>query len=446
MILSSAAPAARSTDRFGASWEGRRVLVIGLGRSGSAAARWLHQVHAHVCITEARDTEATRQAAQELRALGIEDIELGAHSRALVDGADAVIVSPGVPESAEPIHWIVERGVPLLSEVELAFRFCPSPIVAITGTNGKSTAVMLLADVLRAAGRPAIACGNVGIPFCHVLPQLTSETVAVVEVSSFQLMGCETFRPKVGVLLNIGTNHLDRHRDPAAYLEAKARLFQRQTPEDWAVLNGADPHLVALGESLRAQRVWFGDNRSNSSAFILAPQTQRALAPGAQAVLQAARILGVADPLAWQVMRAFRGLEHRMEFVGTVHGVQYVNDSKSTTPDSLLFALKRTPGPVVVILGGRDKGMDFHSVITPLHDARVKGIVLIGESRARIRPLLNGSTIVHECGSLAEAVRTAGTLAEPGTTVLFSPACASFDMFKNFEERGRAFKRVVQQL
>ncbi|MBI3330681.1 MAG: UDP-N-acetylmuramoyl-L-alanine--D-glutamate ligase [Candidatus Omnitrophica bacterium] len=433
------------TDVFGQSWDGRRVGVIGLGRSGLAAARLLCRVGARVQATDAKDNDDLQAAQATLRRLGVEQVELSASSPQALEGADLLVVSPGVPESAAPFRWAEDHGVPIISEIELAFHFCRSPVIAVTGTNGKSTAVSLIAEVLRAAGQPAVACGNIGTPFSAVLDRLTSDAVAVVEVSSFQLLGCERFQPRVGVLLNIGMNHLDRHPDPAAYLAAKARLFERQTPKDWAVLNGADPRIVVLGERLHAQRIWFGDEdeRPNPPAFRLAPQTRRALTDNAQAVLQVARLFGVADPLTWQVLRAFRGLEHRLERVATIRGLHFVNDSKSTTPDSTLYALSQIPGSVVVILGGRDKGLDFAALSARLHEARVRGVVLIGEARSRLRPLLNGTTTVRERETLEEAVQDAAALAAPGTTILFSPACASFDMFRDFEDRGRRFKAVV---
>ena len=434
------------TDIFGESWAGRRVTVVGLGRSGLAASQLLCRLGCTVFVTDARDTEELRQLRAFLQTLGVEEVELGGHTRRLVEGSDLVVVSPGVPEATGPLHWALQHRRPILSEVELAFYFCPSPIVAVTGTNGKSTTVTLIAEILKASGRPAIGCGNLGIPFSSVLDRLTPQTVAVVEASSFQLLGCEQFRPHIGVLLNIGTNHLDRHQDPQAYLSAKSRLFQRQTQDDWAVLNGRDPRIVALGERMSAQRVWFGDNQSNPETLWLAPETQRSLTNGAQAILQVARLLGIQDPLAWQVIRSFRGLEHRLESVATIRGVHFVNDSKSTTPDSLLYALSQTRGEVVVILGGRDKGLDFASLLSPLHEPRVRGIVLIGELRARLRPMFNGSTTVRESRTLEEAVQEAHALADPGTTVLFSPACASFDMFRDFEERGRVFKAIVRGL
>ncbi len=435
---------ASGTDRLGQSWAGRRVTVVGLGRSGPAAAQLLCRAGAHVRATEARDTDALRAARETLLACGVHEVELGRHTQRLMTGTETVVVSPGVPESSHPMQWAQEHQVPIVSEIELAYFFCPSPVIAVTGTNGKSTVVTLIAAVLNAAGRHAVACGNLGIPFSSVLEQLTSQSIAVVEVSSFQLLGCEQFRPRIGVLLNIGTNHLDRHVELEAYLASKARLFQRQTPEDWAVLNGADPRIAAVGERLHAQRAWFGQNLSNGPALQLAPQTLSALTSSAQAVLQVGRLVGIPDPLTWQILRTFRGLEHRLEEVATVRGVRFVNDSKSTTPDSLLYALAQTRGDLVVIAGGRDKGMDFSPLTEALHTERVKGIVLIGESRARLRALFNGSPPVRESNTLEDAVNTAVALAQPGTTVLFSPACASFDMFRDFEDRGLAFKTVVR--
>ena len=454
------------TDVFGRPWTGRRVSVVGLGRSGLAAAQLLCRVGARVRVTEARQTPGLEAAAQSLRPLGIEAVELGGHNPHFLEPSELVVVSPGVSESAAPIRWAAEQGVPVISEIELAFHFCPSRIVAVTGTNGKSTAVTLLAQLLTVSHRAAVACGNLGIPFSSVIDRLTSHTIAVVEVSSFQLLWCHQFRPAIGVLLNIDSNHLDRHADANAYVAAKARLFQRQTPEDWAVLNGRDPRIVTLEEQVQAQRVWFGENRTNPPALRLAEETRRALTEGAQAILQVARLLQIPDPLAWQVIRSFRGLEHRLEHVATIRGIRFVNDSKSTTPGSLLFALAQIAGEAVVILGGRDKGLDFHPLVEPLRQPRIKGMILIGEARQRLRALLNGSSasvdmqlltngrrrshaahpVIQEGRTLDDAVRLAMELAGAGTTVLFSPACASFDMFRDFEERGRAFKAIVRAL
>lgn len=433
-------------DRFGVNWEGRTILVVGLGKSGLAATTWLTQVGCRVRVTDLRDPEALQLPAAQLRQQGVEQLELGHHTRALLEGCEAVVVSPGVPESALPIRWACEMGLPIMSEVELAFQFCMSPIVAVTGTNGKSSVVTLIQKVLSAAGRPVVACGNLGTPFSEILPSLTTNTIAVVEVSSFQLVWCDEFRPAIGVLLNLGTNHLDRHHDREAYLAAKVRLFQRQTPIDFAVLNHCDPEIVKLSKPLRAQRVWFGNDSENPPAFRLDPATCRVLSDNAQAVLQVGRILGVPDPLIYQAIREFQGLQHRLEYVATIHGVRLINDAKSTTPESLLYALSRCQGPVVPIVGGRNKGLDFRPLRHALAQVRIRGVVLIGESRTTLRQLLNGSSNVREGDTLDQALAQAIDLAHPGDTILFSPACASFDMFKNFEERGQRFKQLVADL
>lgn len=434
-----------AVDRFGVNWRARRVAVLGLGKSGLAAARLLQQAGCRVRMSEARDTEELRQMAGRLREAGVEEIELGGHSQRLLDGCEAVIVSPGIAESLPSLRRAAAQGLSVLSEIELAFRFCASPVVAVTGTNGKSSVVTLIQRVLTAAGRHAVACGNLGVPFAEVLPTLTPRSIAVVEVSSFQLLGCQQFRPFVGVLLNLGTNHLDRHPDREHYIAAKARLFARQTPEDYAVLNGADAEVVALGTHVYAQRVWFGANQDNPPHVLLDPVTCQILSANFQAVLQVSRILDVPDPLTYQMIRQFRGLEHRLEYVGTVRGVRIVNDSKSTTPESLLYALARCPGSVVPIIGGRDKGLDFRPLRAALAEERVRGIVLIGESRRQLHALLNGRANVRGCATLEGSLDAALELAPPGDTVLFSPACASFDMFKNFEERGTRFKELVRQ-
>lgn len=434
-----------SRDRLGTDWRRRRVLVVGLGRSGLASCRFLLDRGCRVRATELHDTEPLRSTAEQLRGEGVEAVELGGHAEAMLDGCETVVVSPGVPETAAPLVWAQDRDLAILSEVEVAFRFCPAPIIAVTGTNGKSSVVTLIERIMQAARHPVVACGNLGVPFVSVMGRISTGTVVVVEVSSFQLMWCREFRPAIGVLLNLGTNHLDRHHDRASYIAAKAKLFARQTPDDYAVLNGFDPEVVAVGRGLAARRIWVGAGSENPPAFRLAPSTCRLLTENVQAVLQVGRLLGLPDPFIHQAIREFRGLEHRLEPVASIRGVRVINDSKSTTPESLLYALQRCRGPIVPILGGRDKGLDFSLLSEALAQDRIRGIVLIGESRHRIRALFNGHPPVRECQTLADAVDSAMALAHPGDTVLFSPACASFDMFQNFEERGRVFKDLVRQ-
>jgi len=440
-----------STDVFGKSWEGRRVAVIGLGKSGLAAAELLCRLGCKVSATDAADNPSLNQARIFLQEQGVIKVELGEHSSDLIEQSELAVLSPGVSESAPPVQLAKRLGIALMSEIELAFHFCPSPIVAVTGTNGKSSSVTLIADLLKASGRHVVACGNLGIPFSSIVGQLGPDSIAVVEVSSFQLLQCRRFRPFIGVLLNLGINHLDRHEDLSDYHQAKTRLYQAQGPGDWAVLNGADKKIrEQVGVGLKAQCVWFGEDRTNPLGFSISPNMMRIFSPVSQAALQVGRIFGIPDPLVWQIIKEFRGLEHRLEYVTAVRGREFINDSKSTTPDSLLFALQRVQGRIVLIMGGRDKRLDMGGVVQAIKDERIIGVVLIGESRKRLADLLNhngmNGTKIEESGTMEEAVHAAWRLAAPGTKGLLSPAHSSFDMFRSFEERGHTFKRIVDQL
>jgi len=433
-------------DAKGASWIGRRVTVAGLGKSGEAAARLLCRAGARVRISESGNGASLRARAEALKEAGVEEVELGGHGEALVAGSELVVISPGIAETSPILVWARGRSVPVLSEIELAFQFCGAEVVAVTGTNGKSSVVTLIAQSVQNTGRTAIACGNLGLPFSEVVAGLSADALAVVEVSSFQLTHCEQFRPRIAVLLNLGTNHLDRHRNRSEYLRAKARIFQRQEPSDWAILNGSHPEIIALSATLKSRCVWFSRNRNNPSEFLLSEASLSALNENTQAVLQVARVLGIPDPASWQAVRAFRGLEHRLERVGAVHGVAYINDSKSTTPDSFLYALSRVSTSVVCILGGRDKGLDFTPLAQACRGKSVRSVILLGECRERLADVLGPQVETVKASSLEEAVRLARKIAVPGETVLFSPACASFDQFESFEARGRAFKQLVRAL
>ena len=421
--------------------QGRRVTVIGLARSGLAAARWLLDHGAEVTVTEAQDTAATRQMAHQLHLYAALShrltVELGAHTRTSVAGRDFIVISPGVPETAPVLCWAVEAGVPVLSEVELASRACPGPIVAVTGTNGKTTVTTLIGQLLRAAGRPVEVCGNIGRPFCDVVDRVRAGTVVVLEISSFQLLHCPTLRPHVAVLLNLSENHLDRHPTLAAYAEAKSRLFANQTSEDWAILNAGDAQVQRLAARVRGRLLWFQ-----------APSTETGEDgnPNEEAAACAARLFHIPEPVIQKTLRAFRGLEHRLEPVTTVQGVAFINDSKSTTPASLLWALARLRAPLVLIMGGRNKGCDFAPVREALRRSTVTRIILIGESRAPLRGILQDIVPMDEALGLPEAVRRAFQAAQPGGTVLLSPACASLDMFSDYEDRGRQFKAAVELL
>lgn len=433
-------------DAQGSSWLGRRVTVAGLGKSGEAAARLLCRAGARVRISELGQGGSLRARAEALKEAGVDAVELGGHCEAFVAKSELVVISPGIAETSPILRFARDHSIPVLSEIELAFLFCKAEVIAVTGTNGKSSVVTMIAKLVQGIGRQAVACGNLGLPFSEVAADLASEALAVVEVSSFQLTRCERFHPRIAVLLNLGTNHLDRHQNHIEYRRAKERIFQRQGSSDWAVLNGSQPEIVALAHKLKAQRVWFSNNQDNPPEFHLSDASLSALNENAQAVLQIGRVLGIPDPISWQSIRAFRGLEHRLERVGTVRGVTFINDSKSTTPDSFLYALSRVNSPVVCILGGRDKGLDFHLLVEACLGKQVRSVVLLGECREHLAKLLGSGVEFRQAESLQEAVQCARELASPGETVLFSPACASFDLFESFESRGRAFKDLVQSL
>lgn len=424
--------------------QGQRVTVVGLARSGVAAARWLVDQGASVTVTEAHDTPETRQAARQLQryasVCGHLTVEIGKHTHRSLEGARWVVVSPGVPETAMILQWAEAMGLPIISEVELAWRGCPAPLVAVTGTNGKTTVTTLIGHMLRAGGWSVEVCGNIGRPFCEAIRHLYERTIVVLEISSFQLLRSPTLRPHVAAFLNLSSNHLDRHPNFAAYTEAKAKIFANQTSSDWAVLNAADPDVQSLASRVRSHIIWFNHD---------VPPAERITArnPNVEAAAAVAGIFGVSDDVIQQTVRNFRGLEHRLEHVATVRGVTCINDSKSTTPASLIWALERCANAsVVLIAGGRNKGCDFAPVRQALARSTVKRIVLIGESRYALRQALQGIVPIEEATSLDDAVREAFQAAGRGETVLLSPACASFDMFANYEERGRRFKACVQAL
>ncbi len=423
---------------------------MGLARSGVAAARFLMGQGCRVRVTEATRAPQVRQAAEELEAAGAA-VETGRHSRAFVKGSELLVVSPGVPRTAPPVLWAEERGIPVVGELELASWFCPGRIVAVTGSNGKSTVVTLLGEILRAAGRETAVCGNIGQPFIGELHRITARTTVVLEVSSFQLEGSLSFHPSVGCVLNITDNHLDRHGSMAAYQAAKARLFTFQQADEWAVLNADNPGSLGLKKSAPGRVTLFSRRREVPGAFgPVCPAGEMALQgrhheENALAAACMAGLLGVERETITGVLRSFQGLPHRQEKVAQIRGVTFINDSKSTTVDSGIRAIEAAPGRVVLIAGGRDKGSDFRQ-LRPW-SRKLKAAVVIGEDGPKIAASLQGRVpVVLRAGSLSEAVRAAFQLAARGECVLLSPMCTSFDMFRDFEDRGEKFSEAVRAI
>ncbi|MDO8729815.1 MAG: UDP-N-acetylmuramoyl-L-alanine--D-glutamate ligase [Candidatus Omnitrophota bacterium] len=444
---------------------GTPVTVLGLARSGIAAARFLLKLGCAVRISELSRTPAVRQVSKDLEEAGAL-VENGRHTREFIEGSVLVVLSPGIPLSAPPVRWAAERGIPVVSELELGSWYCAGQTVAVTGSNGKSTVVSMLGKILETAGRKAVVCGNIGTPLCSVLNRIGPETVAVLEVSSFQLEPSLSFHARIGCVLNVTDNHLDRHGSFADYRAAKARLFAHQSHGGWAVLNADDAVSLRMSREVRAQQAFFSRRKEVTGAFLRGGELWLNL-PGLsgkicgveELSLQAphdqenglaaacmAGLLGVAPEISGRALSSFRGLPHRQEWIAQRDGVTFINDSKSTTVASGLRAIEAAPGPVVLIAGGRDKGGDFRPLSFEAVARKLKAAVLIGEDGPKIAHSLKGTVPFKKARDLGEAVRTAFGLARPGECVLLSPMCTSFDMFRNFEDRGEKFTRLVQAM
>lgn len=416
----------RNKDYF----RGKKVLVVGLARSGLACANLLYDSGAVVSVTDNNDNAATRLNASKLKSKNTR-LELGGHSQGLVKGRDLVVISPGVPPDALPIVWARQLNIPVISEIEAASILCPAMIIAVTGSNGKTTVTTLIGMVLEAAGKRAFVCGNIGNPFSGEIETMKEGDFVSLEVSSFQLEAIQKFKPKISVMLNFTRNHLDRYNDMREYLDAKKRIFMNQDKADYLVLNNEDKALKGLAEEAAANVVYFSK--------------EEGLNPNQAAVLAVGSILGIGKERILGVFKEFNGIEHRMEFVAEINNIKFINDSKATTADSALWALKNVPGEVILIAGGKHKGVDY-GIISDLAREKVKGAILIGEAKDKIAAALGGVTLTEEAATLEEAVRRAYLKAKPGEYILLSPMCSSFDMFSSYEERGRVFKKAVHDL
>jgi UDP-N-acetylmuramoylalanine--D-glutamate ligase len=436
----------------------KRVMVVGLGVSGRAAARLLATKGAHLVMTDRGETLAERDQLPD----GV--VHLGPEDPAWLDGVELVVVSPGVPLSSPLITAARAASIPVIGELELGGRFVSAPIVAVTGTNGKSTVTMMLGEIFRAAGRNTFVGGNLGTPLVDAAS--AHPDVIVVEVSSYQLETIVQFKPAVAVHLNLTDDHLDRYRDRFEYGRAKARIFENQGSQDWAVLNRDDPEVWRLAPVVRARVLSFGLTRPvrtpglwlDSDAIAFDDGAQRGTISiaamrlagahnllNAMAGAAAALALGVGRAVIEQALADFRGLSHRLEPVDEKAGVTYIDDSKATNVGAVVEALATVRAPVVLIAGGVDKLGAYEPLRGPLA-AKVKLLILIGAARGRMRAALAGATAIECIETLGEAVELAARRTQPGDTVLLSPACASFDQFKDYAERGRIFQKLVRAL
>ena len=443
------------------SVRGMRVAVVGAARSGVAAAQLLVRRGASVTLSDLRDEIPE---ADELQAAGVR-LELGANSAPTLLRSDLVVLSPGVPADQGAVTAARAAGVQVIGELELASRWLRGRIIAISGTKGKSTTTTLTGRILEAGGHRVLVGGNIGNALSAQVDDSTVDTIHVIEASSFQLETIETFRPWIAVLLNFSPDHLDRHRTVDAYAAAKSRIFVNQTSSDWAVLNADEPAVTRMAAPALSRKVQFSMSDSLASGVLVrGNQIVRRTAEGDQPLLplSSIRLLGrhlIADVLAasavaslvgvdaasmTRAVERFKGLEHALEPVADVHGVLFVNDSKATNVEAARRAIESFES-AVVIMGGRFKGGDLSELRAPLLEARAT-VIAIGEARPQIRAAFAETVPVYDAADMRTAVRTAFACAAPGTAVVLAPACASFDMFRDYAERGRVFKQEVLRL
>lgn len=457
----------------------KKTLVVGLGMTGLATARFLHHHGAAVTVTDMASEEALVSSALELRQMGIRT-ELGGHCWESFESSDLIVLSPGVPHTHDFLTGARQKGIPVIGEIELAFRFIRDPIIAITGTNGKTTTTSLLGNMLSQCGMRVFVGGNIGNPLIGYVDREERADWIVLEISSFQLDTIDTFRPDIGVLLNITADHLDRYVDMAGYAASKGRIFQNQTPEDIAIINGADPWVLSETRRSRSRKwVFNGPSNLEEGAWIAENELMLSFSscPHRKAHfpcehtdfeslrfdLHKSRLYGKhnQENISAAVMAAvaaggniqdiqfalgqFKGLSHRIEYVQTVNGVTYVDDSKATNVDAVYRALESFQGSVVLIMGGRDKGGDYR-ILKKVIQGHVKLLILLGEAGELIAGALGDLAPTVRVASMQEAVATAHHAASPGDIVLLSPACSSFDMFRSYAHRGDVFQCEVDKL
>jgi len=468
----------------------KRVIVLGLARSGEAAVKLLIRLGAHVLVSDQKGEDELKDIFARLKSEYPQvEFHLGGHPEEIFEGVDLVVVSPGVPFNIPVLERVRDKGIPVIGEIELAYRVCKAPIIAITGTKGKSTTSTLTGQILNKtfkSGKVVVA-GNIGTPLSQYVLGLTGSDLLVLEVSSFQLETTVHFRPAISVILNIMTDHMDRHKDFEEYYTAKRRIFANQTKQDYIVLNADDPMTSACAFLTDAKVVFFSSRQILDKGFYLKDgnivanlhgddsvlpslggtrsvlpslggtrivticRTNELKIPGrhnlenAMTATAVSMIYGAEPESIAEVLRTFNGLEHALEFAGEANGIRFIDDSKATNVVSLKAALESIEKGVILIIGGRDKGNDYTPII-PLVKEKVKHLVIIGESADKIQNALGSFSVPHRAGTMDDAVSMAYKLAESGDTVLLSTACASFDMFRDYAERGRIFKEAVKRI
>ncbi|HUN86047.1 MAG TPA: UDP-N-acetylmuramoyl-L-alanine--D-glutamate ligase [Terracidiphilus sp.] len=446
--------------------KGKKVLVVGLGKSGLAAALFLRKRGAHVTVSDVRSAEALAKDIPALLEEGIM-VETGGHGLLTFRRQDLIVVSPGVPLDTPELAQVRSFGLPVIGELELAARFLKGHTLAITGSNGKTTTTALVGEILEQAGFPTLVGGNIGVPVVALIDESTPETWSVLEVSSFQLETTQEFHPRIAVILNITPDHLDRHGTFENYALAKERIFAEQTAEDFVVLNADNARTAAAAERSKAQVYWFSlekpvekgawvENGSvmfrqaqDSTAESILPLTSIPLKgdhniENVLAAVCASRLAGASSESIRDAVEKFKAVEHRLEYVATLNGVEFYNDSKATNVDATAKAIAAFSTGIHLILGGKDKNSDY-TQLNDLLRARVRAVYTIGSAAAKIESHLRGIVPIHSCETLDKAVNAAASAAHPGEVVLLAPACSSFDQFESYEHRGRVFKQLVNE-
>ena len=442
----------------------KRVLVVGLGKSGAASALFLKSRGARVTVSDSKPEAELQNEIMPLLEQGIA-LETGGHGERTFREQDLIVVSPGVPFDSPQLVQARNLGEPVIGEIELASRFLRGQIVAITGANGKTTTTSLAGEIVKAGNLPTLVGGNIGTPAISFVERATDQTWIVLEVSSFQLETIESFQPRIAVILNITPDHLDRHGSFANYVNAKARIFENQRPDDFAVLNLDDATTAGLADRVRGELFWFSRKKTvengafvrGGAIFFRKGRDENEIMPLSEIPLKGTHNLenvlagisigflaGCRPEQIRDAVRKFRAVEHRLEFIAKIDGVEYYNDSKATNVDATIKALESFPANIHLILGGKDKGSDY-TVLNDLLRQRVKRVYTIGAAAAKIESQIQGTAVEH-AETLENAVRIASESARSGDIVLLAPACASFDQFQNYEHRGRIFKEVVRGL
>lgn len=448
------------------SLKNKRVTILGAARSGLSAARLLQSKNAKVFVSEIRPARDKQIEIEALKKTKV-DFEFGKHSGKIFE-ADLVVLSPGISTKSEIVQKVRSKKILMWSELEVAFRFCPGPIIAISGSNGKTTTTALIGEMFKQSGKRHLVAGNIGNPFSDAVRQMDSETTAIVEVSSFQLETIAQFKPDIGILLNVMPDHLDRYENFDEYVKTKLRIFQNQTEDDIAILNSEDEATESAIRSfnLQSRQVQFhAGQKLGRGCFVengrikfhvgqkrfdvlavneIALQGTHNLS-NVLAATSAALLAKIPVDAIRTTLKSFNGLEHRLEFVRELNGVKYVNDSKATNLESMLAGLNSFQQPLVLIAGGRAKENDFRRIQKTISN-NVKKLILIGEAADKMYGALQNRALVTQAVSLKQAVTEANSAAQAGEVVLLCPGCSSFDMFSDFEDRGRQFKELVHKL